>query len=96
MENLSYKDKSNMNNVSDKKSEVSQENNIKKKSSKPRCYHCNKKLKMIHFTCKCNNTFCILHQNPHSHNCSFNNKKLCQETIKNNNPLTIHQKVVKI
>ena len=96
MENLLHKDKSNMNNISDKKSEVSQENNIKKKPSKPRCYQCNKKLKMIHFTCKCNHTFCILHQNPHSHNCSFNNKKLCQETIKNNNPLTIHQKVVKI
>jgi len=95
MENLLHKDKSIMNNVSDKKSGVLPDN-IKKKSSKPRCYQCNKKLKMINFTCKCNHTFCILHQNPHSHNCSFNNKKVCQETIKHNNPLTIHQKVIKI
>mgnify|MGYP005997750381 CR=1 FL=1 len=69
-----------------------------KKETKPkeRCYHCNKKLKMIHFTCKCNHKFCIVHQNPHSHICSFNNKKICQENLKKNNPQTIHQKVVKI
>ena len=40
--------------------------------------------------------FCVNHQNPHSHNCSFNNKKICQEAIKLNNPQTIHQKVIKI
>jgi hypothetical protein len=65
-------------------------------SKKERCYYCNKKLKIIHFTCKCNHKFCILHQNPHSHKCSFNNKKICQDNIKKNNPQTIHQKVVKI
>ena len=63
---------------------------------KERCHFCNKKLKMIHFTCKCNHKFCINHHNPHSHNCSFNNKKICQEKLKLNNPQTIHQKVVKI
>tara|TARA_A200000113_G_scaffold216208_1_gene221275 strand:- start:51 stop:311 length:261 start_codon:yes stop_codon:yes gene_type:complete len=68
----------------------------KKKKTSERCYHCNKKLKMIHFTCRCNHKFCIVHQNPHSHNCEFNNKKICQEAIKMNNPQTIHQKVVKI
>ncbi len=68
----------------------------KMKSNKQRCQFCNKKLKMIHFTCKCNHKFCIFHQNPHSHNCSFNNKKVCQEIIKKQNPQTIHQKVLKI
>ena len=106
MENLLHKDKSIMNNEtdkksimnneSDKKSDISQEDNIKKKPSKKRCYYCNKKLKMIYFTCKCNHNFCINHQYPHSHNCEFNNKKLCQEKIKINNPIMIHQKVVKI
>lgn len=97
MENLPHKnkDKSIMNNISDKKSDISQEDN-KKKTSKLRCYYCNKKLKMIYFTCKCNHNFCINHQNPHSHNCEFNNKKLYQEKIKVNNPQTIYQKVVKI
>ena len=68
----------------------------KKSSTKLRCHQCNKKLKMIHFTCRCNHTFCVVHQNPHSHNCSFNNKKICQDSIKKQNPQTIHQKFVKI
>jgi len=51
---------------------------------------------MIHFICRCNHKFCVNHQNPHSHNCSFNNKKICQEAIKLNNPQTIHLKVIKI
>ena len=81
---------------SEKYPEQKLDKEYEKKPSKPRCSFCNKKLKMIHFNCKCNHKFCILHQNPHSHNCSFNNKKLCQETIKNNNPQMIHQKVIQI
>jgi len=82
--------KKNDNNI---KSTKSKENNIK---SKEKCHYCNKKLKMIHFICRCNHKFCVNHQNPHSHNCSFNNKKICQEAIKLNNPQTIHLKVIKI
>ena len=78
---------------SDKKIEKKPEN---KKKTSERCYYCNKKLKMIHFTCKCNYKFCVVHQNPHCHNCEFNNKKLCQEKLKMNNPQMIHQKVIKI
>ena len=70
-------------------------NSQEKKKSK-RCHQCNKKLKMIYFTCRCNHMFCVVHQNPHSHNCSFNNKKICQEIIKEQNPQTTHQKVIKI
>ena len=70
--------------------------NPQEKKKSKRCHQCNKKLKMIHFTCRCNHMFCVVHQNPHSHNCSFNNKKICQEAIKLNNPQTVHQKVVKI
>lgn len=79
----------------DKKEKKNDKPKVEPKS-KERCYHCNKKLKMIHFTCRCNHKFCILHQNPHSHNCSFNNKIACQEIIQKNNPQTIHLKVVKI
>tara|TARA_Y100001958_G_scaffold107704_1_gene75533 strand:+ start:4453 stop:4722 length:270 start_codon:yes stop_codon:yes gene_type:complete len=79
--------------ISDKETEKKLE---KKKKTSERCYYCNKKLKIIHFTCKCNHKFCVVHQNPHSHNCEFNNKKLCQEKLKLNNPQMIHQKVVKI
>ena len=85
------------NKISEKKSDKETEKKPeKKKKTSERCYYCNKKLKMIHFTCKCNHKFCVVHQNPHSHNCEFNNKKLCQEKLKMNNPQMIHQKVVRI
>jgi len=61
-----------------------------------RCYQCNKKLKMINFTCRCEHKFCIIHQNPHNHNCSYDSKANLQLKLKIENPQTIHQKLVKI
>ena len=60
-----------------------------------RCYCCKKKLKMIHFTCKCNHKFCVKHHNPHNHNCQYDYKKEKKQEILDNNPL-IHNKMIKI
>jgi len=60
-----------------------------------RCYHCNKKLKMIQFTCKCSHQFCINHLNPHNHNCQYDYKTEKEKKIIENNPL-IHNKMTKI
>ena len=59
-----------------------------KKSKKPRCHCCRKKLKMteLNFICKCNHTFCQLHLNPHSHKCTFDYFKERQDLIKQKNP----------
>ena len=59
-----------------------------KKSKKPRCHFCRKKLKMteLNFTCKCDHTFCQLHLNPHSHKCTFDYLKERQDLIKQKNP----------
>lgn len=51
-----------------------------------KCKCCNKKLKLIFFKCKCNNYYCIKHQLPHVHNCSFNNKEVIKKNITKNNP----------
>ena len=58
------------------------------KKKKPRCFHCKKKLKMTELAmiCKCSHTFCLLHLNPHSHNCSFDYLKERRELIEKNNP----------
>ena len=56
------------------------------KKPKLKCHECNKKLKIIHFTCKCEQLFCIIHHNPHSHNCSYDYKKDRSEEIILNNP----------
>ena len=65
-----------------------QENKKKeeKKKKKLRCACCNTKLGLIYFTCKCGNKYCQKHLNPHSHNCTFNNKESCQKQIEKNNP----------
>jgi len=59
-----------------------------KKKTKPKCFHCKKKLKMteLDFKCKCNYVFCHLHLNPHSHKCTFNYLKERQEQIQKHNP----------
>ena len=57
-----------------------------KKSKYERCNHCNKKLKMMSFTCKCGLKYCVSHQNPHSHNCSYDYKSEKCKIIEKNNP----------
>ena len=70
---------------------------VKKKSTSKRCYICRKKLGLMSFTCKCSDKlFCVEHQLPELHNCSFDFKtdglsKLCEKLIK-----VEHQKVIKI
>lgn len=68
---------------------------IKYKSKYGRCAFCNKKLKIINFTCKCELKFCILHQNPHQHNCKFDSVKEKKQFIINNNP-KLSSKFIKI
>ena len=77
------------------------ENNTKDKTEvenipkKIRCHTCRKKLKMIHFTCKCSHQFCIIHNNPHTHNCQYDYKKVRKQEIIDNNPI-IYIKITKI
>ena len=68
---------------------------IKKKSKKEKCFHCNKKLKLIHFTCRCGQKFCINHQLPHNHNCPYDSKKDKKNEIIKNNP-KLNTKIQKI
>ena len=63
-----------------------------------KCSLCNKKLKLISYSCKCEGQFCPKHRYTHAHNCTSLNKKIeeSKEIIKNNNPVMIHSKVIKI
>jgi len=50
---------------------------VKKISNKLTCADkdCNKKIKLteqVMGKCRCNNTYCLLHRMPESHDCSFN------------------------
>lgn len=62
-----------------------------------RCFFCNKKLKLhLIYSCKCNNIFCSKHRYYHTHNCIYDNKQKQIDNLKNNNPLIIHEKLIKI
>ena len=87
---LSSKDQITVDQTTDdqtKDDQTKQVTNVKK-SKKPRCYCCNKKLKMteLNFRCKCNHVFCQLHLNPHSHQCTFDYLKERRDLIKQKNP----------
>ena len=71
------------------------DNTMKPENKKKRCHACNKKLKMIHFTCKCQHLFCVNHLNPHSHNCSYDYIAEKRREISEDNPKLGH-KLVKI
>ena len=65
---------------------------------KERCSFCNKKLKIISFSCKCEGHFCPKHRYTHTHDCISLDKKIqeSKEILKNNNPVINHIKVIKI
>ena len=59
-----------------------------KKKKKLRCNFCNKKLKMIHYDCKCGGKFCEKHRLIQMHNCKNYNEyiKEKKDILKLNNP----------
>jgi len=73
------------------KKEEEKEEKKTEKPKKSRCYQCNKKLSMMSFTCKCDKMFCIAHQIPHNHKCSYNHKQEKMIQIQNNNPKMNHK-----
>lgn len=66
-----------------------------KKSKKLKCMCCNKKIKLkaFYFKCKCGKMFCQKCLSPEVHNCTFNYKKEGEESIRDNNPPIIADKI---
>ena len=70
--------------------------NTKKQTKKyEKCTQCNKKLKLISFTCKCGFKYCVVHQNPHSHKCTYDYKSEKCKIIEKSNP-KLSSKIIKI
>jgi len=55
---------------------------------KKRCYFCKKKLKMIHYDCKCDHKFCERHRLMQTHQCEYikQNSIEKRKLIEKNNP----------
>lgn len=59
-------------------------NMTKFKEKKQRCYHCNKKLKLMNFECRCKNRFCSNCKAAETHKCPIDYKKLGREELERN------------
>lgn len=55
---------------------------------------CKTKIHLIKFDCECKKSFCVKHNNKHSHNCQIisNNKNI----LKTNNPIIKSSTLIKI
>ena len=70
----------------------------KSKYKKSRCsfISCNKKVNLIGFSCKCNDTFLFCSKHLNNHECQYNYHKEAQLMIASNNPVVIPKKIDKI
>ena len=60
-----------------------------------KCKKCNK-YHLILIESKCKNKYCIKHQSPHKHKCTFNFKKENKCKLIEKNPIIIKDKINKI
>ena len=67
-------------------------------TDKKRCTYCNKKLKMIHYNCKCGGEFCSKHRYTHTHECPLvkEKKEESKKMIEKLNPKTESSTLIKI
>ncbi|GMY17452.1 zinc finger A20 and AN1 domain-containing stress-associated protein 5-like [Fagus crenata] len=56
-------------------------------SMKNRCKHCNKKVGLTGFECRCGNVFCGMHRYPEKHACIVDFKAIGREILAKQNPI---------
>lgn len=59
-----------------------------KKSKKPRCFQCNKKVGLCPIKCKCSHVFCDKHRYAEAHSCTFDFKSSHKAALAQSNPKT--------
>ena len=65
------------------------------KTKKTKCFMCKKKSLMI-FNCRCEKLYCISHQSPEIHDCSFDYKKMHKADLKEKLIKVVAPKIIKI
>lgn len=61
-----------------------------------RCYHCNKKVGIYGFNCRCGFNFCSTHRYADAHDCSFDYKTFEREQLRKTNQAVIADKIQRI
>ena len=69
----------------------------KKKTKKPRCFHCKGKLGVVKFECKCSTKkLCMKCRLPENHNCQYNFKQESKQFLENKLVKVCFDKVIPI
>lgn len=63
---------------------------------KYKCFHCNKKIKLINFKCKCEQLFCSTCRFPEIHNCTFDFQSKGKELLENKLEVIVKDKIIRI
>lgn len=72
------------------------DNKIQENVKKNKCYHCNKKIGLLGFLCRCKFNFCSSHRYPNEHNCFIDYKQLNKNILEKNMKKCIGDKIQKI
>lgn len=64
--------------------------------TKNKCFNCKKKTGMLHFDCKCQNTFCLKCKLPEEHNCNYDYISQGKEFLNEKLINVSHRKLEKI
>lgn len=58
-----------------------------RKNAPRRCFHCNKKVGLTGFTCKCGDVFCGKHRHADAHACTFDHRSAERALLAKQNPV---------
>lgn len=61
-----------------------------------RCYHCNKKVGIYGFSCRCGFNFCSSHRYADAHDCTFDYKTFEREQLRKTNQAVVADKIQRI
>ena len=64
--------------------------------SSNRCFTCQKKVGLLGFKCRCDQTFCGAHRHADAHSCTFDYKAAGREELTKANPLVVTKKLQNI
>ncbi|KAH8584894.1 A20 and Znf AN1 domains [Cryptosporidium sp. chipmunk genotype I] len=98
-ENISIdtiKEKESQNLITESVSSAPSSSLTEKPSVPGRCYHCNKKVGIYGFNCRCGFNFCSTHRYADAHDCTFDYKTFEREQLRKTNQAVIADKIQRI
>jgi hypothetical protein len=79
-----------------KSENISDNNSSNTSKNLNKCGHCNKKLSLLKFECRCGFNYCNIHRTPETHKCQFDYKTHERKLLEKNNQKIVKDKLERI